>query len=861
LPKDPLPSAAESARDARKTRRYGVASVGLLILGISLSLAIWHSTSLAVHRAEKARFDHHTEMIRELLGERIGEYIAALRGMRAFINASERVTWKEWQSYIDELDMERHFDSVLGFSYIRHVPREGLARFLDEARSDGAPDFQLNSSGTHPDLFVVEFMQPIERNLSVIGYDLGQEPVRRRTLIAAVDKNRVTLSDLITLVRVGKEQPGFLLLLPVYHMDAPLDTREQRWQALRGWVGASIGIDGLFSEIITHLVEPLDLEIFDASQNGSNVLIYDADKTLWSVETPPRHRTTEPEMHNKVVLEIADRSWVLNFFALPGFSKPIEHHMPEVLLVGGVILSILSALLLTSYGKTTVRAQTLAERMLQDLRKSERRFRNLFLSHKTAMLLVAPEDGRIIDANEAASRFYGYPPERLKEMVVDDLNLHPPHIVAEARQQVIHGEGSVFEFRHRIASGETRDVEVHSSPIEFAGRVALFSIIHDITPRKEAENALRESENRFRLLFESNPDPVFLFSLDDATIGDVNRAFETTTGISRPEAVGHNAEELEFWADTAQRDHFWSLLRSEGVVSNFEADFKVTDGTVRTGLFSARQICINQENCVLATLCDITSEKEAERSLIEMDRIKNEFISTAAHELRTPLCAIIGFAELMNTPEEHKNFTESEKAEFLTHIHERGLALSHIIDDLLDISRIESGQPITLVRQPTDLRDLLTKIVARYRLHDSGHAFRLSLPENGSGSPLEIDRQRIDQVVENLLSNAVKFSPKGTEIRIEGVANDEGWEVRIIDEGAGMNPEQVSHVFDKFYRADASNTAAGGLGLGMNIAKQIVDAHGGKIWVESSPGQGTRACFSLPAETDRNANPLPSGDG
>ena len=104
---------------------------------------------------------------------------------------------------------------------------------------------------------------------------------------------------------------------------------------------------------------------------------------------------------------------------------------------------------------------------------------------------------------------------------------------------------------------------------------------------------------------------------------------------------------------------------------------------------------------------------------------------------------------------------------------------------------------------------------------------------------LAIDRQRIEQVIENLLSNAVKFSPQASEIRIEGLATDEGWEVRIIDEGVGMNPEQVSHVFDKFYRADSSDTAVGGLGLGMSIAKQIVDAHGGRIWVESAPGKGT----------------------
>jgi len=341
-----------------------------------------------------------------------------------------------------------------------------------------------------------------------------------------------------------------------------------------------------------------------------------------------------------------------------------------------------------------------------------------------------------------------------------------------------------------------------------------------------------------------------LFRFANGDIIDVNRAFEAATRITRLEARGHNAEDLGLWADPTQRRHFWHLLHAEGVVNNFEGEFRIVGDGIRTGLFSARQLTLNREPCVLATIRDITTEKAAERSLIEMDRIKSEFISTAAHELNTPLSAIMGYAELMRAPEVFGSFDHLQQQDFLDEIYERGEALSRIIDDLLDISRIESGRPVTLDLQPVDIRDLLARTCDYYRRHNPEHTFELSLPEMTATATQRIDRQRINQVLENLLSNAVKYSPAGSAIRIEGMCGPQGWEVRIVDHGIGMTAEQVERVFDKFYRADASNTAVGGLGLGMSIARQIIDEHGGQIQVESRPGEGTRVCFTLPAPAD-----------
>ncbi len=236
----------------------------------------------------------------------------------------------------------------------------------------------------------------------------------------------------------------------------------------------------------------------------------------------------------------------------------------------------------------------------------------------------------------------------------------------------------------------------------------------------------------------------------------------------------------------------------------------------------------------ILTLRDVTREQES-------DRMKSAFIATAAHELRTPLASILGFTELLQNL--HNPKPEALR-EYVTIIQQKGEALQYIIDDLLDVSRLESGHLIHLEKIPCDLIELIRTLVLTRARQFTDYAFALDLPSEAA--PTVIDPHKISQAVENLLSNAIKFSPAGSTITLHGQYSDAGWEITVADEGSGMTAEQAERVFDRFYRADTSNTAKQGLGLGMTIAKAIVDAHGGKIHLTSTPGAGTRITFTLP---------------
>jgi len=379
----------------------------------------------------------------------------------------------------------------------------------------------------------------------------------------------------------------------------------------------------------------------------------------------------------------------------------------------------------------------------------------------------------------------------------------------------------------------------------FAGFVNLLPAVAKL---ERIEKNLRESEARFRQVFDFSPDPLIIAWADGGGILEVNRAFVSQTGITQQEARGKNSAALSLWADPGQCDEFLELLRRDGTVFNLEARFRMKDGEIRTGLTSAQLLDFNGTNAILIAVRDITPQKQAENALLEMDRMKSEFIATAAHELRTPLATVLGYTELLRSPDTFGGFSEEKRSEFLDEIYEKGETLSRIIDEMLDISRIEQGQPISLDLLPHDPYLLLTKVTRRFELQTVKHDFRVEC-QGEQPRNIRCDLHRMTQVLENLLSNAVKYSPHGGSILLRGETVGPEYVISIVDHGIGMTPEQQSRVFDKFYRADVSNTAVGGLGLGMSIARQIVELQGGRIWVESEPGVGTKVSFSLPLAT------------
>ena len=238
----------------------------------------------------------------------------------------------------------------------------------------------------------------------------------------------------------------------------------------------------------------------------------------------------------------------------------------------------------------------------------------------------------------------------------------------------------------------------------------------------------------------------------------------------------------------------------------------------------------------ITLLHDVTRERE-------LDRMKSDFVSTAAHELRTPLSTILGYTELMLTQEEQ---SREHFSEYLHLIQDKAENLAQIVGDLLDISRIEAGDGLQLSFEPCDLEKICRNVVDEFSIDIREHRFVIDFPEYPI--LIEADRYALVQVLENIVGNAIKYSPSGGEIRLVGEIRDGMCQLSISDTGLGVQPGHLDRVFEKFYRVDATNTAISGTGLGLTIVKYLVEAHKGTVRLESQPAKGTTVRIELPLE-------------
>jgi PAS domain S-box-containing protein len=378
--------------------------------------------------------------------------------------------------------------------------------------------------------------------------------------------------------------------------------------------------------------------------------------------------------------------------------------------------------------------------------------------------------------------------------------------------------------------------------------------------RHRAEEALRASEERFRILAEATPH--FVWNAEsDGTIDYINPQWCEYTGLTVEESRAGKHHETAIHPDDVQRvRETWAACSVLG--EPFEMQYRLrraSDGVYRWFLARAAPIRDAQGRILqwLGTAMDVDDYKRADeerRQLLDSERaarseaervsrVKDEFVATLSHELRTPLNAILGWTQLLRA----KASDPAMVGQGLEVIERNARVQAQMISDLLDVSRIISGK-IRLDPRPLDLAAVVENAVQSVRFTAESKGIALERDFAAPEIPLAGDPDRLQQVVWNFLSNAIKFTPAGGRVRIELQSLDGTARVRVSDTGQGFPPDLAPSLFERFRQADASSTRRhGGLGLGLSIAKEMVELHGGTIGAES-PGEGQGAVFwiSLP---------------
>jgi PAS domain S-box-containing protein len=490
------------------------------------------------------------------------------------------------------------------------------------------------------------------------------------------------------------------------------------------------------------------------------------------------------------------------------------------------------------------------------LKESEERFRKIFEDSPFCMLMSGKDMG-IIRANSAFCKMIGYTEEELMGLTFRDFT-HPDNIsgdefsllrlVAEeipvyhTEKRYIRSDGSIIWGSTTISIIRNNDGEVHF----------FLAMVEDITARKIAETELEKSFSLQNATLESTADGILVVD-NNGKIVQYNRKFAYMWRI--PEDVMRLKEDeaaLTFVLDQLKYpDQFVNQVKllysdPDAITSDL---LEFIDGRFFER-YSQPQMIGGKAAGRVWSFRDITERKKAEAELIaakekaeESDRLKTAFLHNVSHEIRTPMNAIMGFSTLLNEP----GLSDSDRKQFVEIIFQSGNQLLSIINDIVDLASVESGQ-VKLNIKEINLNTILRRISEQFSYKKKPHKITLTLNISLPDNEVEIltDGTKLVQIISNLINNAFKFTIKG-KIDFGYELKDGFLEFFVKDTGIGIPLEHHTKIFDRFYQVDSAvSRQYTGTGLGLSICKAYVELLGGKIWLDSKPGEGTNFNFTIP---------------
>ncbi|WP_295473386.1 CHASE domain-containing protein [uncultured Pseudomonas sp.] len=848
----------------------------VLLAGLALSWFASHEQAKAIERYVMMALKDAGQGIADDLQTRLRVYEYRLRGLRGAIHMMnpEDISGSQMSRYSQGRNIEKEYPGASGFGFIRRVPQNKEGDFLRAVRADGRPDFALSRFSAHQgDRYIIQFIDPSVRNIQALGLDIASEPRRRDAAIQAMRSGEATLSAPITLQQSNEERlRAFLFLLPVYSTpETPPDVAQREASAI-GWTYAPLAM----SEVMASL---------DPANHRLHLTLYDVSDGRQLI-----YQTHDDEPEPEVVQvyaferEIYGRVWRMEVGAHPLFITSLDLVPPaRVFFIG-----MLATLLLTAM---------VGNLMLSRLRKHEviagqARLATIVENSSDAIIGEAL-DGRIITWNRAAEQMFGYTEDEVLGRPLAPLlvPLSRVHEDEQLLERVARGErGSTLETQRLHKEGRLIDVTITCSLIREADGSILGAakMMHDITDRKRVERYLMEfnaeleqqvNERTAELtrvagllqaVLDASSEVSIIATDTEGRVVVFNRGAELLLGYSNQEIVGQktavgfhlraemDARSLELsreygiliegvdvftfkaqleGAETRQ----WTYVRKDG--SHVQVSMVITPIRTETGEIIGH----------LAIAQDITerlrhsAELNDAKSIAEAaNAAKSLFLANMSHEIRTPMNAVIGIAHLL----QNTSLNEQQR-QLLTKLQIAGRTLLGIINDILDIAKIEAGE-MRLESNPFSPRQLLGELNELFTSQAQEKGLRFSVKGAGQLPNLLIgDALRVNQILMNLVGNALKFTTQGgvevSASRESGDAEHCWLRFSVQDTGCGIAADVLGQLFSPFTQADASTTRRfGGTGLGLSVVRGLAEQMGGEVGVRSELGMGSEFWVRLP---------------
>ena len=470
----------------------------VLAMSLLLTVAAWYIASLYVERRAQERFQSEVEESEFAIAKRMQEYELALWSGVALFNASaSMVTREEWSAFVDTLDIDGYFPGLQGYGFALWT--EPWERDAVEARvrTEGYPQFAIKPAGERAHYTPIIYLEPMdERNLRAFGYDMFSEPTRRVAMERSRDTGQAAVSGRVTLVQETEEniQSGFLMYLPVYDINAPHDTVEQRRAALLGFVYSPFRMDDLMQGILGRRTPALNFRIYDGERVDPDALLFDSQRA-WAGAAAASPR--QPAYSAQSELQLPGRGWTVQYFSRASFEQDMASNEPRFIAIGGLIVDVLLFAIIWSLAQQRNQVQVRVEQITAELRRSREHFRSITETALDAVITI-DERGDIIYCNPAATGIFNVPEHELLGRpiltLLPDRREHPArhglrHLLDPERDDPVRT--TLESIGLRAGEGEF-PLEASIADWRVEGRRNTTLLLRDITERKKVESLKSE---------------------------------------------------------------------------------------------------------------------------------------------------------------------------------------------------------------------------------------------------------------------------------------------------------------------------------------------------------------------------------
>jgi signal transduction histidine kinase/CHASE1-domain containing sensor protein len=767
----------------------------ILLLGICFTILVYYYFSKLTYEQDQSRFQKSVQEIQDNIRLRVQTSVALLRAGTGLFAASDSVKIGEFDSFVQQIELQKNYPGIHGIGFSRRFTREQLPAMVTEMRRSGFPDFNVYPDYDRDEYHAIVYLQPQnDRNRLAMGFDMFTEAVRREAMMRARDNGTPAAAGRVTLIQEkadphNEQQRGFLIYAPVYRKNASISNETERRNALLGFVYSPYRVRDFLDPISAQKYYDVSFEIYDGAEVKHENLLHSTTDTLSRYE--PRFKTSRSE-------EVAGRPWTIEFATNPSFETGSNSSLSKYTLIIGALLS----LLFFGVSRGQVLARMSAEHSATELKESESTVRRTLAEREQAEDALRKADQRALLEYEKLL-------ERISALAQALGTARELNAIYRALREFTDVSVPCDGFFVSLYD-PVRDVRTACYGWGDGGEVDVSELPPmPVTARGPNSRAVRTGEviitNDYMRAQRGHPTVV---------VGPDN-GLRPQSSMAVPMAVmGRIIGTIE--VQSYRND----VYRPEHV----------------TGMSMAANLtAVAIENVRLLKL-----ERTARQAAEESNRLKDEFLATVSHELRTPLTAILGWSRLL----EDGTLDDGVRNQAIETICRNAKSQAQIVDDILDVSRIITGN-LYLDLHPLELAPVVKNAINVVRPTADAKGIRIDAYLEATPAMVSGDANRLQQVIWNLLSNAVKFTDNGGHVVVRLSQIGSTVRITVSDTGQGISREFMPYVFDRFRQADSTTTRRhGGLGLGLAIARHLVEIHGGSIKGESA-GEGRGATFTI----------------